>query len=102
MNEATVHTYSVYKDGEIALNLAPVNCNEEGIQTLNHNGTHLSLTCSYEPGSDNWEEAGIAIALTVKDVTALRDLFTSWLEGKWAGVGVKNLPPFPIDGLESL
>ena len=100
MNEHTVHTYNVYKGGELALNLAPVNCDTEGIQTLDHNGTHLSLTTGYAEGCDNWQEASIAITLTVKDVTALRDLFTAWLEGKWAGVGVQSLPEFPVDGLK--
>lgn len=80
------------EDGNIVLGVVPT---LDGM--LHVNGDRLAFSMGYQepPSIPNFYEAAYCVHLSRESITALRDHLTAFLEGKWAGLGVNSLPPFP-------
>lgn len=93
----------VFRDeetGRVAFDVVPVD--EE--RKMHPDGTLLCFSQwrPDEPEEPNWFNSTCSMTLGRKAVEDLRDALTDWLEGKWAGIGIKCLPTFPAEGLPSL
>lgn len=97
--EATVHVYTFNNSiGFPLMEVVPVSQIDKDIWEADINGTHLAICTGFRTDDSDWQESDIFLPFELPGVVRLRDALTQFIEGKWANLGVNNLPVFPGEG----